>query len=179
MRMPDGGNRPAFNVQLAVDTESRAIVGVDVTNAGSDAGLAAPMRDQIEDRTSEAVKEHLMDGGYVRLEDLDQAAEAVPAVTLYMPVPKPRKKDVDPHQPKKTDTAAIAEWRQRMATEEAKTIYKSRASTIETVNAELKTNRGLKPFRVRGLTKVRCVTLWCALAYNIMHFGWQMLSLAS
>ena len=32
-RMPDGGTRPAYNVQLAVDTESRAIVGVDVTNA--------------------------------------------------------------------------------------------------------------------------------------------------
>ena len=179
MRMPDGGNRPAFNVQLAVDTESRAIVGVDVTNAGSDAGLAEPMRDQIEDRTRETVKDHLMDGGYVKLEDVDQAAEAVPAVTLYMPVPKPRKKDVDPHQPKKTDTAAIAEWRQHMATDEAKKIYKSRAATIETVNAELKTVRGLKPFRVCGLSKARCVTLWCALAYNIMHFGWQMLSLAS
>jgi len=178
MRMPDGGNRPAFNVQLAVDTESRAIVGVDVSNAGSDAGLAAPMRKQVEDRTGETVKEHLIDGGYVRLEDVDQAA-VEPAVTLYMPVPKPRKKDVDPHQPKKSDTAAVAEWRQRMGTDEAKTIYKSRASTIETVNGELKTVRGLKPFRVRGLSKVRCVTLWSALAYNVMHLGRQMLSLAS
>ena len=35
MRMPDGGNRPAYNVQLAVETGSRAIVGVDVTDAGS------------------------------------------------------------------------------------------------------------------------------------------------
>ena len=29
MRMPDGGTRPAYNVQLAADTESRAIVGVE------------------------------------------------------------------------------------------------------------------------------------------------------
>jgi len=120
----------------------------------------------------------LLDGGYVRLEDVDRAA-VDPAVTLYMPVPKPRKKDVDPHQPRKSDTAAVAEWRQRMATDEAKTIYKNRASTVETVNGELKTVRGLKPFRVRGLSKVLCVSLWCALAYNLMHFGWQMLSLAS
>ena len=34
------GFRPAVNLQLAVDTESRAIVGVEVTNAGSDKGLA-------------------------------------------------------------------------------------------------------------------------------------------
>ncbi len=179
MRMPDGGTRPAYNVQLGVDTESRAIVGVEVTNAGSDAGLAEPMREQIEAQTDEAVTEHLADGGYVKLDDLDRAAAADPPVTLYMPVPKPRKKETDPHQPKKTDSEAVAQWRQRMGTADAKTIYKERAATIETVNAELKTNRGLKPFRVRGLAKVRCVALWCALAYNIMHFGWQMLALGS
>jgi transposase len=179
LRMPDGGNRPAFNVQLAVDTESRAIVGVDVSNAGSDAGLAEPMREQIQEQTDEVVKEQLVDGGYVKLDDVDRAAASEPSVTLYMPVPKPRKKDADPHQPKKTDSAAVAQWRQRMGTPDAKEIYKERASTIETVNAELKTNRGLKPFRVRGLAKVRCVALWCALAYNIMHFGWQMIGLAA
>ncbi len=164
MRMPDGGNRPAYNVQLAVDTESRAIVGVDVTAAGSDAGLAEPMRDQVEGQTGGVVQEQLLDGGYVKLDDLDRAAAAEPAVTLYMPVPKPRKKETDPHRAKKTDSAAVAEWRQRMGTPEAKAIYKERASTIETINAELKTERGLKPFRARGLCKVRCVSLWCALA---------------
>jgi transposase len=179
MRMPDGGNRPAYNVQLATDTASRAIVGVDVTNAGSDAGLAEPMREQVEEQTDGMVTAQLIDGGYVKLDDLDRAAAAEPAVTLYMPVPKPRKKDADPHQPKKTDSEAVAQWRQRMGTPEAKTIYKERASTIETINAELKTNRGLKPFRVRGLTKVRCVALWCVLAYNIMHFGWQMIAVGA
>ena len=34
MKMGDGGYRPAANVQLAVDTHSRAIVGVDVTGEG-------------------------------------------------------------------------------------------------------------------------------------------------
>jgi transposase len=176
MRMPDGGNRPAYNVQLAVDTASRAIVGVDVTNAGSDAGLAEPMRDQIQERTDETVKDHLIDGGYVKLEDLDRAAATEPPVTMFMPVPKPRKAGTDPHQPKTTDSEAVGQWRQRMGTPEAKEIYKQRAATIETVNGELKMERGLKPFRVRGVSKVRCVSLWCALAYNVMHFGWQMLS---
>jgi flagellar biosynthesis GTPase FlhF len=179
LRMPDGGNRPAYNVQLAVDTDSRAIVGVDVTNAGSDAGLAEPMREQVAERTGGAVTEQLVDGGYVKLDDLDRAAAAEPAVTLYMPVPEPRKAGADPHRPKKTDSDAVAEWRLRMGTPEAKEIYKGRASTIETVNAELKTERGLKPFRVRGLSKVRCVSLWCVLAYNVMHLGWQMIGLAA
>jgi hypothetical protein len=32
MKMPHGGYRPAYNVQLATDVESRLIVGVDVTS---------------------------------------------------------------------------------------------------------------------------------------------------
>ena len=98
-------------------------------------------------------------------------AAAKEGVTVYAPVPKPRKKDVDPHAPKKTDSPEVAQWRQRMATPEAKELYKQRAATVETVNAECKTYRGLGPLLVRGLNKVRCVALWSALAYNLMHFA--------
>lgn len=177
MRMPDGGNRPAYNVQLAADTESRVIVGVDVTNAGSDAGLGTPMRRDVERATGREVEEQLLDGGYVKLEDIDRATED--ETTLYMPVPKPRKKGADPHQPKKGDGAAVAEWRRRMGTEEAKAVYKQRAATIETINGELKTERGLSQFRVRGSSKVRCVTLWSVLAYNVVHVGTELLQLMS
>jgi hypothetical protein len=175
MRMPDGGNRPAYNVQLAVDTESRVIVGVDVTNAGSDAGLSGPMREQIEDRTKASVSEHLLDGGYVKLDDVDTAAEN--DVKIYMPLPKPRKSGTDPHEPKKTDSQAVGEWRKRMGTPEAKAVYKLRGSTIETVNGELKTERGLNQFRVRGRAKARCAALWSVLAYNFVHVGAELLAL--
>jgi hypothetical protein len=39
MKMANGGFNPAYNVQFATDTESGIIVGVDVNNEGSDAGL--------------------------------------------------------------------------------------------------------------------------------------------
>jgi len=38
--------------------------------------------------------------------------------------------------------------------EESKTIYKQRAATAETVNADAKAHRGLDSMAVRGLTKV-------------------------
>jgi transposase len=167
-KMPDRGTRPAFNVQLAVDTSSRAIVGVDVTNAGSDAGLSEPMREQVEERTGQAVTEQLLDGGYVKLEAITQAAED--GTTMYMPAPKSRNKKCDPCQPKPGDSVAVAEWRKRMGTDEAKAIYRKRGSTIETVNGELKTERGMARFLVRGLNKARCVALWATLAYNVVHF---------
>jgi hypothetical protein len=67
--------------------------------------------------------------------------------------------------------ASSVEPRQRMRGEEGKSIYRQRAATSETVNADLKEHRGLVQLTVRGLAKARCVALWCALAYNLMHFG--------
>src|SRR4051812_27146635 len=130
MRMPDGGTRPAYNLELATDCDSRAIVGVETTNAGSDAGQDAPMRDQVEERADEAVEEQLMDGGLVTLEAIDQAVTE--EVTVYAPVPKPRKGGVDRHVPKPGDSEAVGQWRQRMGTAAAKQVYQQRSSTIET-----------------------------------------------
>lgn len=175
MKMPDGGYAPAVNVQLATDTNSRVIVGVAVCNAGSDKRQAEPMRQQVEDRTGLKVQEHLIDGGFLVLEEIDRAARD--GVLLFVPPPAPH----DParagqeYQPKPSDSAAQAQWRQRMAGEEAKTIYKERAATSETVNADLKQHRGLVQLTVRGLAKAQCVAIWCALAYNLMHFGAALL----
>jgi transposase len=173
MKMPDGGFRPAFNVQMATDTQSRAIVEVAVTNAGTDKAESEPVREQVQERTGEPVLEHLMDGGFVKLEQIERAERA--GVKVYAP-PQQSRQDLDPYEVRQTDSPEVAAWRTRMATAEAKAIYKERASTSETVNADLRTYRGLGPFLVRGLSKVRCVVLWSALAYNLMHFGQVLLS---
>jgi len=175
MKMPNGGFNPAVNVQLATDTESRAILGVAVSNEGSDnAGLSEPMREQVEQRTGGKVSQHLLDGGYLRRDDLERAHTVT--VELFVP-PKPAPEG--PHQgrelePKKGDSEAVRAWKQRMASEEGKEIYQQRAATSETVNADLRTYRGLSQLTVRGLAKMQCVALWCALAYNVMHFAQQL-----
>ncbi len=88
MKMANGGYSPAANVQLATDTESRAILGVSVSNESSDsAGLSEPMREQVEQRTGGKVKQHLVDGGYLRaMEDIVEARQQ--GVELPVP-PKP------------------------------------------------------------------------------------------
>jgi transposase len=174
MRMPDGGYRPAMNVQLASDPDSRAILGVEVTNQGTDTGELEPMQKQVELRTGQTVREHLADGGYLRFQDIEQAEAQ--RLTLYVPPKPPREPDRygDEYQPRDSDSEAVKRWRQRMGKEESKTIYKQRAATSETINADLKTWRGLTQLSVRGLAKARCIALWCALAYNLMHFGAQL-----
>ncbi len=167
MKMGDGGFRPAYNVQLATDAESRFVVGVQVTNAGSDRGQMVPMLDEIERRTGARPVEHLVDGGFSNHDAITEAAAR--GITVYAPVGTPRKAGVDPHAPKPDDTPAVAAWRERMATDEAKVVYKDRAATAETVNADLRI-RTLDRLLVRGIDKVTCIALWGALTYNLLHW---------
>ena len=176
MKMPNGGFNPAVNVQLATDTKSRAIVGVQVSSEGSDsAGLSEPMRRQVEERSGGKVEQHLLDGGYLRTADIQQAQ--ADGVELFIP-PKTAKSPLRRGrelEPKKGDSVAVLEWKQRMSSEAGKETYKQRAATSETVNADLRSYRGLGQITVRSLAKAQCVALWCALAYNIPHFAAALL----
>ena len=176
MKMPDGGFRPAVNVQLACDTQSRAIVGVDVTNRGVDTDQDEPMRQQVEERTGQKVHEHLVDGGYLRLANVEKAE--ADEVAMYAPPKPPRNKKLrgTEYEPRPEDSEAIRRWRERMGSEEGQEIYRQRCSTVETVNGDLKTHRGLGQLTVRGLGKARCIALWSALAYNLMHFTEALLA---
>jgi transposase len=169
MKMPDGGFRPGYNVQFATD-ESGIIVGCDVTNQGSDAGLMKPMIQQISENTGQEPKEHLADGGFSTLEDITRV-QSEHHTKVYTPVKdedKKRKAGADPFAPRKGDSPVVAEWRQRMGTEQGRTIYQHRGETAEWVNARAR-QRGMYQFTVRSLVKVRLVVLWHVLAHNLIH----------
>jgi hypothetical protein len=169
MKMADGGIRPAVNVQLATDTASQVITGVEVSNNGSDMGQMSPMIDQHKDRYGQPPQEMLVDGGFAAREDIDSASRAQPPTTVYAPVQKSRKDEGKVcYERQPADTDAVAQWRQRMATPEAQAIYKQRAATAECVNAQAR-NRGMQQFLVRGLRKIRAVVLWFALAHNLVR----------
>lgn len=166
MKMPDGGFRPAFNVQFATDVETQIIVGVDVTNIGSDAGQMPPMVDRLLGNYGQAPAEVLVDGGFATTTSIDKVAALAPGCTVFGPVQKPKDFSRDPHQPRKGDSPTVADWRKRMGTEAAKAVYKLRSQTAECVNA-IARNRGLQRFLVRGLRKTRAIALWFALAHNV------------
>lgn len=165
MKMGDGGFRPAYNAQLATDTDSQVIVGVETVTTGSDMAQLAPMVEQVTERCGESPHAWLVDGGFPAHDQLDAVADAT---TVYAPVPKPKDPATDPHAAKPGDSAAVAAWRERMGREDAQRIYRERAATAECVNA-LARNRGLIQLRVRGQEKVRCVLRLHALAHNLMR----------
>jgi len=175
MKMGDGGFRPAVNVQLATTCDEQVIVGMDVVNTGSDMAQLAAMVEQVEQRLGQAPAQWLVDGGFPAHEQIDAVASKT---TVYAPVPEPRAhKDEhgqpvqqDKHAPKPGDSPAVAEWRRRMASQEAAGIYKQRAATAECVNAQAR-NRGLLRMPVRGLAKIRSVVGLFVLAHNLLRMA--------
>jgi transposase len=181
MKMGDGGFRPAFNVQLATTCEDQVIVGVAVTNVGSDMGQMAPMVEQVIERAGCTPEQWLVDGGFPAHEQIDAVHEQTQGKTeVIAPVPEPRRKPgktdkdgddsppMDKHRRKEGDSGPVAQWRERMADDEVKQQYKQRAATAECVNA-LARNRGLQRMPVRGLSRVRAVAYLYALAHNLMR----------
>ena len=168
MKMADGGFRPAYNVQFATDTATQFIAGVAVETTGSDAGQMVPMVDQVEDRTGKVPPEWLVDGGFAQHDQIDAVSAPERGSTVYAPVPQPRDPKGDRFAPQPGDSTAVAAWRQRMATDQAKAIYKERAATAECINA-LARGRGLIRVLVRGAAKVKAIALWFALAHNLLR----------
>jgi len=167
MKMADGGFRPAYNVRMATAGSPlggpRTIVGVQVTNVGSDMGSITPMLDEVQRRTGELPKTLLADANHAAHDCIRAASEA--GVEVLVAVPERSRKaganaDDDP---------VIVAWRERMETDEAKKLYRARASLCELMNAHLRTHHGVDQFLVRGLAKVTCVALLGAIASNLLQ----------
>ena len=164
MRMPDGGYRPAYNAQLATDTQSRIVVGVGVSQSGNDMNQLTPMLEEIERRTGKLPVQHLVDGGYVKLEAIDAAARQ--GIQVFAPQSKRREGSSERRW---GDGEGVTAWRKRMETPEGRATYKERGSTAETVNADLRQWRGLRQLPVRGVGKVLSVLLWAVLSYDLLQ----------
>jgi len=175
MKMGDGGFRPAFNVQYAVAGSElggpRTVVGLQVTNVGSDMGSLTPMAEQIQERTGELPKVILADGGHAKSEDI--AILRTKGVDVLVPPPDSAK-PIEQLRQQGADPEVIA-WRERMETPDAQEQYRARAGLCELTNAHQKSHHGLTQFLVRGIDKVTCVVMLSALGSNLMQHALHLL----
>jgi transposase len=170
MKFANGGYGPGYNTQFMTDVHSGIVVGVEVTNAGSDGQELPPMLDQVQERYEQDPNAALVDGGFATKEAITDAAQNH-GCTVYAPVKDLEKqlaKGTDPYAKKKGDTPAVAAWRERMGTVAAKLLYKLRSQTAEWVNAQCR-NHGLWQMPLRGQPKCRIVALLYAISHNLMQ----------
>jgi transposase len=155
MKMPDGGFRPAYNVQFCAETQQGLVMGVMVTTSGADQDALDPMHRKMTEAYGKPVANVLVDGGYVSQAGFERVTERGSAI--YAPLGTTMVGSTS--QP-------IIDWRARMETEDAKTLYRLRGQTIEWVNACVR-NNGFYKVTVRGQAKVLAVALWHALSHNV------------
>lgn len=174
MKMPDGGFRPAFNVQLATagspEGGPRTIVGARVTNVGSDMGSVKPMLDDIAQRTGRLPETLLADANHASFEDIKDAAAR--GVEALVSVPK-RSKNAKAQAERAPEIEA---WLKRMETDESKEKFRARASLCELTNAHAKSRFALSTLLVRGIEKVTCVVLLTALVSNLLAHAPSLLA---
>lgn len=164
MKMGDGGFRPGYNVRVAVagspEGGPRTIVGVDVTNVGSDLGSVAPMLDQIERRTGRLPKRLLADANHAKHACIETLVQR--GVDPLISVPD------NMHADSRRTTPEVRAWHTRMEEDEARRLYRARSGLVELVNAHMK-RMGLDKVLVRGLPKVTCVALLTAISSNLLQ----------
>ncbi len=155
MKMPDGGFRPAYNVQFAAETQHGLLAGVAVTTSGADQDALDDVHAKVTQTYGRAATNWLVDGGYVSQAGIE--AVVARGSKLHAPLGEALAK---------CDSPPIVAWRERMQSEAGKKLYRMRGQTIEWVNAGAR-NDGLYGVVVRGVQKVRAVALWHALAHNL------------
>lgn len=163
MKMGDGGFRPAYNEQAAIDPTSGFIVGVETTNDGLDGGRLPSMVEKLKESYGSTPEEVIADGGFVTKETIDKLHEK--GVAVYAPVDKPRT-DRDPYKRLVGDSQGVGEWRERMGTEEGRAKYSERP-LVEWIFARFR-NWGLRQFAVRTKGRVHSSFLLYSLTHNFL-----------
>ena len=240
MKQSDGGFAPSYNVQLSTDAEAGMIVGVGVSQSGSDYGQLTPAVEKIRENLERAPEQGVVDGGFTSRETIlemdqqgvdligslgDSSGKArgqferrgvdpafhpqaftyhppsdtftCPAGQVLSPAGKEKRPGVLHHQyrapaaacaacafkakccpqnaggrmvVREEEAPAVVAFRAKMATEEAKQIYRQRGAVAEFPNAWIKAKIGLRQFRLRGLIKVTMEATWACLTYNIQQW---------
>jgi transposase len=70
MKQSDGGYAPSYNVEISTDGKEKVIVGVGVSQSGSDYEELVPGEERVEETMGRAPGQMVVDGGFVSRENI-------------------------------------------------------------------------------------------------------------
>jgi transposase len=163
-----------YNVQAAVDQDSRLIVGNTVSNHPNDKGEAIPTVDTIPAEVGKP-KAGALDNGYFSPSNIEELESR--GIDPYIATGRDRhhqswqERFAQQPEPPAEDASPIVKMAYKLKTDIGKLIYGLRKSTVEPVIGIIKETLGFRQFSLRGLVGV--AGEWClvCLAYNLkrMH----------
>jgi transposase len=166
----DKGFDQHYNVQVAVDQDSRLIVGNTVSNHVNDQGEAIPTVDAIPTEVGKP-KAAALDKGYwspTNVEELQgRGIEPYIATGRDSHHHSWQERFAQEPEPPPQDASLIVQVAYKLKTDIGKRIYGLRKSTVEPVIGIIKEALGFRQFSLRGILAV--AGEWClvCLAYNL------------
>ena len=157
MRSSDKGFIQAYNAQAAVDTAYQIIVAADATNQAADSPHLIPLADQVETNSGRRLREVSADAGYFSENNVTDLLKR--GIEVLIPPKKVRHSEwremTSPRgrPPRNLDLRGRMWWKLR--TKRGRQRYKLRQQTVEPVFGQIKWNRGLHQWLLRGLAAVR------------------------
>lgn len=165
----------AYNGQAVVDCGSQVIVAADVTQQANDKQQLVPMIDQVEENLGEIPDRVLADAGYFSEDNVNSLTHNF----MEAFIPRDRIKHSDPPQPAPrgripNNTSIVDRMLRKLKTKSGKKIYSKRKQSVEPVFGQIKENRGIRSFLLRGLTAVKGEWNLICLTHNILKL-WRRL----
>ena len=180
--MPDGANKGSFvqgyNGQVAVDSTSQVIVAAEITQETNDKQQLVPMLVQVEVNLGRKPEKATADTGY--FSEASVTDPRVAEIDLYIATGRDKHgKTLEPtagppangdapreDSPPKEPTPQKA-MQEKLRTEAGRAIYKLRKAVVEPVFGQIKEQRGIRRFRLRGLIQVQSEWKLICAAFNL------------
>ena len=150
--MKDSGERgfvQAYNAQIAVDSQAQIIVAAELTQQPIDRQQLLPMVKSLRDTAQGVPATITADAGY-----WDTTSLLDPAMSGIEMLIAPDAKPLIPGgvlPPNAPRCPEAFQMREKLATQEGKSRYALRQTTVEPVFGQIKETRGIRRFRLRGL----------------------------
>jgi transposase len=167
--MMDKGQRHlvyAYNAQAAVDGHAQVIVSAELTQDETDYGMLLPMVAAVEEAMGEKPAAITADAGYWDTENVN--SDALKGTLALVNPDGGKKKNKDEEQEKQRSNPTMQRMRELLKTDEAKAIYKQRKTIVEPVFGQIKQERGIREFRLRGFKKTKAEWLLICLTHNLL-----------
>jgi transposase len=175
--MPDGSHKGSFvqgyNAQVAVDGEAQVIVAAEVTQDANDKHQLAARLEQVQQNVGDKPQAASADTGYW---DPKQVSDPrVQGIDLHVAVGKQKhgernaavKEDPDAVESAEPDSL-LEQMKQKLKTEAGRDLYRMRKAIVEPVFGQIKEQRGMRRFLLRGLQNVRAEWKLICLTHNLL-----------
>src|SRR5271157_2192347 len=169
--MKDGASKSfeqAYNAQLAVDSQAQIILAAAITQEGNDKKQLVPMAQKVKENIGRLPSRISADTGYYSEPSVTD--EKLKEVELYVPPDRIKHEPVPGRAQESTpaDDTMIERMRQKLKTDQGRSIYKMRKAIVEPVIGQIKEIRGFRRFSFRGFKKVEAEWLLICLTHNLL-----------